>query len=100
MPSPQAWEAINDPAVRLSKALTELYGWFDRNEAMAANVIGDAEHHTILREISALRFGAPLGAIAASVSAGLGAKGKAALHLALSYHTWRTLTRDAVTRSP
>lgn len=58
-------------------------------------MLRDAERHALLREVSALRFGAGFAAIAASLSPGLGAKGKAALALALSFHTWRTLTRDA-----
>lgn len=95
VPTPAAWETVNDPTVRLNKALTALYGWFARNEAITAAVLRDAEHHALLREVSALRFGTAFGAIAASVSAGLGAKGKAALALALSFHTWRTLTREA-----
>ena len=37
----------------------------------------------------------PFHAIYESLSGGLTAKGKAALTLALSFHTWRTLTRDA-----
>lgn len=95
LPAPSAWEAINDPERRLKKALAALYAWFVRNEPVTAAVLRDSEHHALLREVSALRFGAGFGAIAASLSAGLGAKGKAALALALSFHTWRTLTRDA-----
>jgi AcrR family transcriptional regulator len=95
MPGPELWEAINDPQSRLSKALTALYAWYARNEAIFAAVFRDAEHHALLREVMSLTFGPGIGAIAASLNAGLGAKGEAALHLAMSFHTWRTLTRDA-----
>lgn len=94
LPSPEAWEAINDPMVRLGAALTALYDWFGRNEQMVAAILRDLEHHAMVREISQLRMAPKLSAIAASVSAGLGANGQAALALALSFHTWRTLTRD------
>jgi AcrR family transcriptional regulator len=95
LPAPALWASIADPAVRLKKALTALYAWFADNETITATVLRDAESHALLREISELRFGVPFGAIAASLSTGLTAKGKAALTLALSFHTWRTLTRDA-----
>ena len=95
LPSPDAWETANDPSVRLKTALAALYAWFARNETITAAILRDAEHHAILREISGLRFGPAFGAIAESLSAGLGGKGKAALTLALNFHTWRTLTRDA-----
>ena len=94
-PSPALWETINDPVTRLRKALAALYAWFGRNEAVFAAVLRDAEHHALLREIMNERFGVPLGAIAASLSPGLEEKGRAALHLAMSFHTWRTLVREA-----
>ncbi len=95
LPSPEIWDTINDPATRLKKALATLYAWFARNEAVAGAVLRDAEHHALLREVSGIRFGPRFDAMAASLSPGLGTKGKAALALALSFHTWRTLTRDA-----
>jgi AcrR family transcriptional regulator len=94
-PSPGSWDTIRDPAQRLAKALSALYAWYERNEALLAAVFRDAEHYPLLRDISNLRFGPGFAAIAASLSAGLNARGKAALALALSFHTWRTLTRDA-----
>jgi hypothetical protein len=62
---------------------------------MTAGVLRDAERSPLVREISDLRFGTPIRAIHASLAPGLGARGKAALTLALSFHTWRTLVRDA-----
>ena len=94
LPSPAAWVSINDPATRLSAALGALYAWFDENESMARNVLRDAETNDALREVSSERFGGPLSAIYDSLSDGLGAKGKAALTLAMSFYTWRTLTHE------
>jgi AcrR family transcriptional regulator len=93
-PSPAGWDTVNDPSVRLKKALTALYGWYAGNEAILAAVLRDAEHHALLREVMDVRFGSAFQAIGSSLSAGLADKGKAALVLAMSFHTWRTLTRD------
>ena len=48
----------------------------------------------VLREISGMRFGGAFGAMSASLSSGLGETGKAALALAMSFFTWRTLVRE------
>jgi AcrR family transcriptional regulator len=92
-PSPADWQTIEDTALRLTAGIAALYAWFARNEAMIGNVLSDAEHNTLLRQISDLRFGTPIGAIYASLSTGLGKHGEAALGLAISFYTWRTLTR-------
>ncbi len=95
MPSPEEWDTLNDPEARLTKALTALYDWFARNETLTAAVLRDAEQHEPVRKIAALRFAPGLEAIAGSLAAGLSKTGLAALHLALSFHTWRTLVREA-----
>lgn len=95
LPSPDAWSSIGDPRNRLRTALAALYAWFARNEGLLANVLRDAERSALVRDISGLRFGAGFAAIEASVAGDLTASGKAALALALSFYTWRTLVRDA-----
>lgn len=95
LPGPQDWEAVNDPLVRLCKALEALYGWYARNADLMANVVRDAEVLEVTREVMELRSGPGLQAIANSVSGGIGAKGNAALILAMSFHTWRTLVGEA-----
>jgi AcrR family transcriptional regulator len=95
LPAPEAWSQLPTPQARLTAALTALYAWFAQNEAMAANVLRDAEQNAALRQVTELRFGGAFGRIFASLAPGLGPAGKAALTLALSFHTWRTLTRDA-----
>ncbi len=42
VPEPAAWESIADPATRLSRGLTELYGWYRSNERMLSTILGDA----------------------------------------------------------
>jgi AcrR family transcriptional regulator len=95
LPSPELWAAINDPSARLRTALSAIYEWFGRNEALLAAVLRDAETSPLLREVSDLRFGVPFAAIRASLSPRLDARGHAALNLALSFHTWRTLVRES-----
>ncbi len=95
LPSPDLWAELNDPDARLRVALTALYTWFERNEAVTGAVLRDAEQNAVLAEVSALRFGEPLGAVFMSLAGGLGAGATAALRLALSYYTWRTLVREA-----
>jgi AcrR family transcriptional regulator len=94
-PDATAWRTINDPSLRLRAALTELYRWFETNQQVTAAVLRDAEVNAALREVSGLRFGAVFGAIYASLADDLTERGHAALALALSFHTWQTLTRDA-----
>lgn len=94
LPSPEAWSRINDAQSRLSAALLALYDWYARNEAVAGAVLRDAEQNPVLAEVAGMRFGEPIGAIYASVSDGLGARGQAALGLALSFYTWRSLVRQ------
>jgi AcrR family transcriptional regulator len=95
LPSPELWSELNDPEARLRAALVALYSWFDRNEKLVAHVLKDADENATLREVSELRFGAPLAAIHASLAADLAESKQAALALAMSFYTWRTLMRDA-----
>jgi AcrR family transcriptional regulator len=61
-PDPAPWAAIADRRARLRTALGAIYGWYERNADMLANVLRDAEHHETLREIMHMRFGPHLGA--------------------------------------
>lgn len=95
MPGPVNWEAINDPEVRLRKALSALYAWYGRNAELTGNVLRDLESgHAGVHQIFSIRWLPRIEAIQASLAAGLGGRGMAALALAMSFHTWRTLTRD------
>ena len=55
----------------------------------------DVKNNPIVREVTGLRFAPPLAAIFASAATGLGPKAHAALRLALSFYTWRSLVREA-----
>lgn len=95
MPDAEPWRMIADPKERLRSGLRAVYDWYERNSALAACVLRDAEHHALTREISELSFGPPMAACREVLGAKLTAKQRAVLPLALSFFTWRTLTRDS-----
>jgi AcrR family transcriptional regulator len=99
-PDPEPWASIADPVKRLRRGLTELYGYFARNQSLLANLARDAEVDPATREIVAARFGPSLAAIRETLADGLMAGGRgrrvgAALDLALEFHTWRSLVRGS-----
>jgi AcrR family transcriptional regulator len=94
-PDSAPWRAIEDASERLRVALPAIYDWYERNAELTACVLRDAEHHALTREIMALRMGPSLAAWHATLGAKLNAKQRALLTLALSFHTWRTLTRES-----
>ena len=100
LPSPDEWAAVNDPQVRLEKALGALYGWYARHAQLMASILRDAEIHPPTRQVTDLRAGPGMSAIAGSVAGDLGERGKAALALAMSFHTWRTLVEEAGLDTP
>jgi AcrR family transcriptional regulator len=94
LPDPAPWRAIEDRTERLRVGLGALYGWFERNAALAACVMRDAESHVLVREVVELRMGSPLAECHEVLGAKLNVRQRALLQLALSYFTWRTLVRD------
>ncbi len=94
LPDPEPWRAIADPRQRLLAALSQLYAWFSRNAQLMACVLRDMEVHAATRAVTELRMGPALETYRQVLGAGLSAPGRAMLHLAMSYFTWRTLTRE------
>lgn len=95
LPDAEPWRALATPEERLKAGLRALYGWYERNADVIGAAVRDAERHDLVREVNALRMGPAFAAYHDVLGAGLGAKRRAMLTLALSYHTWRTLTREA-----
>ena len=95
LPDAEAWRSIADAAERLRVGLCAIYAWYERNESLVACVLRDAQTHALVREISALRYGPEMAKWHDVLGAGLKAKQRPMLALALSYHSWRTLTREA-----
>ncbi len=94
MADAEPWRAIADPSERLEVGLRAIYDRFERNASLTACVLRDAEHHPLVREISALRYGPSIATYREVLGEKLNAKQRALLGLALSFFTWRTLTRD------
>ena len=95
LPNAEPWLAIESPRERLRAGMTAIYGWYERNAALAACVLRDVEYHAVTQEIVELRFTPSMASYRDVLGATLGAKGQAVLLVALSFFTWRTLVRDA-----
>lgn len=100
LPASEPWRAIADQHDRLRTGLAAIYGWYERNAALAGCVLRDAEHHALTGEIVEMRFGPSLAGYVDVLGAGLGKRQHAVLVLALSFFTWRSLVRDGGLRPP
>ncbi len=94
LPDAEPWRKIEDRRERLSAGLRAIYDWYQRNAELTACVLRDGEHHALTREMNDLRMGAPMRAYREVLGAGLNARQRALLRLALSFFTWRTLARE------
>jgi AcrR family transcriptional regulator len=79
---------------RLRAGLSALYGWYERNAALTACVLRDAEHHELTRDIAAMRMGPAMALYSQALEEQLSARQRALVPLAMSFFTWRSLTRD------
>ncbi len=94
-----AWAAIDDPEERLRSALGELYTYWGRTEQMMENLIRDeSTNENVRRHFGPVR--AYLQAAGDVLMAGRGLRGaararvRAAIGHAISFSTWRSLTRE------
>jgi AcrR family transcriptional regulator len=94
LPNADPWRAIEDQRERLRAGLLAIYGWYERNAALTACVLRDAEYHALTKEIAEMRVGPHMAAYGEVLGAELSAKQRAVLRLALSFFTWRTLVRE------
>jgi len=94
LPDAGPWRNIEERGERLRVGLLALYGWYERNAELLACVLRDAEYHPLTKEIAEMRFGPYLAAYQEVLGAKLSLKQRAVLRLALSFFTWRTLTRE------
>jgi AcrR family transcriptional regulator len=95
LPDARSWRSVQEPAERLQVGLRAIYDWYERNASLLASVLRDAETHALTREINELQFGPPMAVYREALGAKLTARQRAVLALALSFFTWRTLTRDS-----
>ena len=94
MPDAASWRAIASRGERLAAGLTAIYAWYERNAALMACVLRDAEHHAPTREITTLRFAPLVAAWHEVLGMKLRAKQRAMLHLALGFCAWRALVPE------
>ena len=97
-PDVAGWTEIEDPDERLRTALDELYGFYSRTESMLENLYRDERTMPTVRE-RFTRFHGYLAAARDMLLVGHAARGRrrdelrAALGHALTFSTWRSLTR-------
>ena len=95
LPDPTAWLAIADARTRLRHGLRESYAFHRRTEAMIGRVLVDARDHPVMAPYHE-HWQRTVEVLAAPFRA----KGQArklldaALAVAVSFDTWRTLVRD------
>jgi AcrR family transcriptional regulator len=95
LPNADPWRTIEHGPERLRAGLTAIYGWYERNAALAGCVLRDVEYHEVTQRIVQLRFGPSMASYREVLGSTLNGNQRAALLLALSFFTWRTLARDA-----
>lgn len=95
LPDAQPWRAIADPAERLTAGFRALYGWYRRNADLAGCVLRDSEHHALTKEMCDLRLEPSMRSYREVLGACVNKDSAAMLRLMLSFHSWRTLVREA-----
>jgi AcrR family transcriptional regulator len=99
LPAPAPWKAITDPRERLSRALDEVYAFYERTNPMFDNVLRDLELVDALAPTIA-PLDDYLGETVEILLAGRRVRGRrrqlvaTALRHVLDFHTWRSLTVD------
>jgi AcrR family transcriptional regulator len=97
LPDAEQWLTTQSPATRLRRALDELYGWYEQNESMIANVTRDA---AFTPAGARGRFRAYFEGAHAILMTGRTERGRArvrtsaAIGHAISFPTWRSLARE------
>jgi AcrR family transcriptional regulator len=98
-PDPTGWAQIPDPGARLSAALSDVYGYYERIEQLLDNVERDAPLMPVVAEIKTYRV-LYLEQVAGLLTSAWPARGQArrrvrpAIGHALEFTTWRSLARD------
>jgi AcrR family transcriptional regulator len=95
IPDGAAWRGIADRRERRATALRTIYEWYARNASLLSNVARDVAHHPMVQEIQKTQVLPVIKVWNEVLGAGLSAKQRAMLVLALSFHTWRALAQQA-----
>jgi AcrR family transcriptional regulator len=95
LPDPAQWAELADARERLRTALSAVYGYYERTEALLANITRDAEHMPAVRAAGAYRR-QWLAEVEQGLARGWDGNGQQVRHaigLALDFRTWQTLVR-------
>lgn len=95
VPSVAPWRTIKDPDERLRAGLSALYAYYGRHAQLLASVLRDAEVSPLVADIAHTQWGPFMGELHAVLGEGFNDKQQAMLRVAVSFFTWRTLTRDS-----
>lgn len=98
-PEPASWAEIPEPEERMRRALSEVYAYYGRTEAMMSNVLRDAPLDPIAQEnmVSFYQYWEEMRDAIADAFEASGERHEAlkgAIALALDFQTWRTLVRQ------
>ncbi len=95
MPDPALWRAIADPTERLRTGVRETLEWWGANARMMRHVLADARDHPVMAPFHRHWDAAVEALCDASRAPGRGReRRRAAVALALSFETWRTLVEE------
>lgn len=95
LPDVEQWSKYPPRAERIRRGLQEIYGWFARNEELAACVLRDAEFHEPTREIVEQRMGWFFKRAADLLGEELGEGSRTLLDVALDFACWRVMDKRA-----
>jgi len=94
-PDPDSWQAIADPVERLRTGLRETYAYHRATEAMITRILADARDHPVVAPYHAhWRHAADVLTEPWRERGRRRTLLRAGIALALSFDTWRTLTRE------
>ena len=98
-PDADAWDGIADPKRRLRVALDEIYAWYEAHAPEIQPLRRDAASHALSAEYVGA-FDRRVAGLARDLAAsfGRGRRLRAAVGHALQFETWRSLTRQGLTR--
>lgn len=98
LPEPRSWTEISDAEERMRRALSEVYAFYARNEAIMTNVLRDTPSDPVLQENNVVLF-RHWETMRDTIADAFEASGErrevllAAVALALDLQTWLTLVR-------
>jgi len=95
-PDVESWRGVANPTERLRTALSQLYGWYDPNQGMLANILRDAPLVPAVGLIMDSWWGGYMDAVVDALSEGwpeTGTEGalRVTLRVVVDFHTWTIL---------